>query len=124
MTVDTDLRLRDGTNYPVLLTTVLVPPLLVLLQLEVAYALVHPACNGGGKWPLQVSFALAILITGAISLVGWRESDRWEPLSQHDPSGRAARSWFLAALGAFLSSLSTLVLIAQWLATLFLNPCQ
>lgn len=124
MTVDTELRLRDGTNYPVLLATVLVPPLLVLLQLEVAYLLVHPACNGGASWPLHVSFAVAVLTTGSISLMGWRESGRWEPLRRRDPSGRAARSWFLAAVGAFLSSLSTLVLIAQWLATAFLTPCQ
>lgn len=93
----------------------LLGPAAVLLGMELGYAFVRPACASGSLAPVHAAFALVLCLALGAGAAGWREWRRAE-LSE--------RSRFLATVGVMLSALSTLVILLQWAANLFLHPCQ
>jgi len=131
MTIDTRIPVDDGTHIGALWTANLLGPVTVLLIQELSYVLSEKAaCAHGQMWTVHLSFALGLGLTLLAGSLGWREWRRWDggggaqpsrPESDPRPGGR---SRFLSVVGILVSTLSALVVLAMWSATLFLHPCQ
>jgi hypothetical protein len=125
MTIDTRIPVSDGTHIGALWTANLLGPVTVLLTQELSYVLAEKAaCAHGQMWTVHLSFALGLGLTAIAASLGWREWRRWgaQPSTpEADPGGR---SRFMSVVGMLVSTLSAIVVIAMWSATLFLHPCQ
>jgi hypothetical protein len=67
---------------------------------------------------------LTLLLALSGGLVAWRE---WKRTGREWPSeelGAIPRSRFMVALGLLASALFSLVILAQWAASFFFNPCM
>jgi uncharacterized membrane protein len=98
-------------------------PMVFLAYLTVAYALVTAACNTQQHWLLDASSVAAMAVSAWctwMSARDWRTLGTAVPGDQGDPL--TARR-FLAITGLLLSSLMTLVIVAQWLTRLAVPPC-
>jgi hypothetical protein len=94
------------------------------LQLQVGYALSgfsheHPWLTGAHH---AVSATAVVAAAGAtlLALRDWRRLGGGEPRGSEE--GVPGRSRFLAALGVVTSGLFTVVILAQWVPTFFLDP--
>jgi hypothetical protein len=125
MTIDPRIPVSDGTHIGALWTANLLGPVTVLLIQELSYILSEKAgCAHGQMWTVHLSFALGLALTLLAGSLGWREWRRWgaQPSTpEGDPGGR---SRFMSVVGMLVSTLSAVVVIAMWSATLFLHPCQ
>ena len=124
MTVDPRDDVPDARLLRALWTGLLLPPAAFLLNLEVAYALVPTACSS--RNPLLVHLVhiacLALAVVGSITaLRTWRESGATWPGGQ---GGRVGRTQFMSGVGLLLGVLFTLVILAQWIPSFMLSPCQ
>jgi hypothetical protein len=124
MTIDTRAPPPDGTRMGTLWAGVLLGPLASLLALETGYVLAQRACATGRMTPVHLSFLVWLLVAAASGLLGWWEWRRWDARLGTEEGGREARSRFLALLGLLSGGLFSLVIVAQWMANLFLHPCQ
>lgn len=124
MTVDPRTDVPDKGVIRALWTGVLVPPVAFLLNLEVAYALVPTACGARSVVLVHlvhlVSLGLAIL-GGVVAWRTWQRSGATWPGGE---GGRISRTRFMAGLGALMGLLFTLVILAQWIPSFILDPCQ
>ena len=58
---------------------------------------------------------------GALSLRNWRKTGAgWDD----EGAGVLARSRFMSVVGMFVSVISALVIVAQWIAVFVYDPCQ
>ncbi|HEX2779573.1 MAG TPA: hypothetical protein VHM30_08750 [Gemmatimonadaceae bacterium] len=104
---------------------VLIPPLAMLTNLSLGFALVPWSCSANNRALLHVEIALLVLISVSGGLVAHREWRRHGGGGEvDDAGGPAARSRFLGVLGMASSALFTLILLGQWLANAFLTPCN
>ena len=105
-------------------TGVLGAPLIFLIHLQVGYMLVPLDCTRESRLLAHIaSVAGIILATGAglMAVRTWRRrGDRWPDAS----ASTVSRDRFLGAIGALLSGLSVLTLIAQWIPVFFISPCR
>lgn len=102
---------------------VLAGPLAALTQLEANYALVLWACGTGREWSLHLVSLLALLVTvaaGLIAFYNWRRVRA----NLEDGGGPVSRSRLMAGVGALISALISLVIIAQWLPVFIYGPCE
>ena len=124
MAVDPRTDVPDKGTIRALWIGVLVPPIAFLINLEVAYALVPPAC--GARTLLWVHLAHLITLAlaaygGVIAMQAWRRSGATWP---GDHGGRVSRTQFLAGLGALMGLMFVTVIVAQWIPSFILDPCQ
>lgn len=103
---------------------ILAGPVAWMLHLGINHALVSWSC--GVAHPL--AFHLVTLVTLALSLAGLgvarRSHQRLGQESTDDSAGDVHdRSRFMTLGGLALSAFFTLVIVAQWLPTLLLDPC-
>jgi hypothetical protein len=101
-----------------------VGPFSFLLHLQLNYMLVSWACATGRSFVLHLVTLGTVLLTAGAAILAWRN---WQETGREWPSdsgGVVSRSRFLAVLGLLLSVLFLLTIIAQWMATLVLSPCQ
>ena len=123
MTVDPHTDVPDAREIGHLWAGLLLPPVAFLLNLELAYALVPVACTSG-VLPVHLvhlgSFLLA-LAGGVFAFRCWRAKGSTWP---GEEGGRLARTRFMAGLGLLESALFALVIVAQWIPSFLLNPCQ
>jgi hypothetical protein len=97
-------------------------PLAWLLQFIVNYALVRRACIAHSTTALHVVSALFLLVViaaGIVSLLGFLKAR--QQFTSEDEA--AARPHFLALLGLLTSSLYTLGIIMQVIASFVWSPC-
>jgi hypothetical protein len=99
-------------------------PFLYLLHHQLIYTLVPWACASRKHWVLPAVSAVFLLFLGGSGTVSWRELRRL-PIA---PDGAALhapfdRHRFLATLGLMSAALFFLLVCAQGLATLILDPC-
>jgi hypothetical protein len=124
VTADPRTEIPDARTIRALWAGLLLPPLAFLFNLEVAYALVPTACSSRNVLPVHgvhlLSLALAV-IGGLIAGREWRRSGATWPDGEPDPIGRTR---FLSGMGLLLSLQFTLVILAQWIPTFVLDPCQ
>ncbi|MFL6582441.1 MAG: hypothetical protein ACJ8G2_16995 [Burkholderiales bacterium] len=92
----------------------LVAPCVLLLQLTIAYAVVHLSCaNGLPASVLHSVFAAALLVTLLMLGLAWHA---WRvAVTGHER--------FLNQLSLALSALVVLVIAAQWVTVSILQPC-
>jgi hypothetical protein len=98
---------------------VILPPLIWLAQLQLTYQLVPTACRAGNALALHAVRAVALMAILGCAAAAWRERDR--PESGDERAASRRRLLTFVALG--LSGLSTMALLAQWLADAFFAPC-
>lgn len=97
-----------------LLGAVLLPPIVCLTQMEVAYALVPYACKDGIEFSLYIVHFVGLVLAlgcGLMAYSGWK-------------SEQADYQRFLAAGGLLSSGLFSLLIIAQAIATFLMGACQ
>ena len=113
----------DGRRMALLWTGLLLAPAACLLNLELGYMLVHPACLQNSRVSLHVLHALMVLL----ALGGWWAAHRGRALASR-PGGTPAdvegRSRFMGPLGMWTSELFVLVILAQAVPAFVLHPCQ
>ena len=104
--------------------SILLPPVVWAIQMQLNYVFVRRACSAGNKVALySVSIvALATVIFAAVlALMDWR-------FLSARPDDRASmilvRSRFMAALGLLISAMFFVVIFAQGLASIIFHPCQ
>jgi hypothetical protein len=74
--------------------------------------------------PLHLVTLVSLAVTGWAGFVAHRE---WRHVGGGEPGeepGAVGRTRFMAGLGLLSAGFFALVLIAQWTAKLFLNPCM
>ena len=99
------------------------PPIAVFAQQQLAYALVAPSCTNQARLLLQLPTLLMLVAIGIAASYSWREWNRGDSRSKSSNNTRPGPSRFFALLGLTMSGMSAAVLVAQWLPTLFLQPC-
>jgi hypothetical protein len=124
MTVDSRTEIRDARELRALWAGLLLAPAAFLLNLEVAYALVPTACSTGTRLLVHVVHLVCLLLAAAGDLIAWRS---WRSTGETWPGGaggRLSRSRFMAGVGLLLSLFIVMVIVAQWIPSFVLNPCQ
>ena len=102
---------------------IVVPPLAVLAQESVNYALVAFECVAQQRLPVHAvsTVALAIALFGALS--AWQDLRASGVSGPADSGGPRSNARFLAFVGVAVSALMALAVIAMWLTTAFIPPC-
>ena len=102
----------------------LLAPAAFFVNLELGYLVVHPSCLKADTTPVHLVH-LATFVLGLLgALVAWRT---WRDAGAEWPGnadGPVARTRFMAGLGLVTSALLSLTMIAQWIPTFLLHPCQ
>lgn len=99
------------------------PPVAVFAQQQLAYSLVAPSCANQARLLLHVPTLLMLLAIGIAAGYSWREWNRGESRSKSGNGMKPGPSRFFATLGLTMSGMAVVVLVAQWLPTLFVQPC-
>jgi hypothetical protein len=124
MTADPRTDVPDAAELRALWAGFLLAPTAFLLNLEVAYALVPTACSSHNRLLVHVVHLVCLLIAltgGFFALRLWRSGGETWP---GEEGGRVSRTRFIAGLGLLLSMFIVLVLLAQWIPSFVLDPCQ
>lgn len=98
------------------------PPIAAFAQQQLAYSLVSPSCLERAPILLHVPTLVMLALIGLAAWYSWREWKRHAPRASDD-RGQAASLRFFALLGLTMCGISTILVVAQWLPTLFLDPC-
>jgi hypothetical protein len=101
---------------------VLLGPAAWALHLQASYMLATFACED--VW--RITFHVTALVTLALALAGaYIGRANWRASRRTGPEGlRVDRSRFMALSGIVLSLFFALVIVAQWIPTLFIEPCR
>jgi len=103
---------------------VLAPPLAMLVNMTLGFALVPWSCAASTRVLLHAEIAALVLVSVAGGIVAHREWRRHGGGGEADDAGGpAARARFLGVVGIGSSALFTLILLGQWLANAYLTPC-
>jgi hypothetical protein len=124
VTVDQRTEVPDARTLKALWFGLLAPPAAFLLNLEIAYALVPTACASGTELMLHLVHLGCLLLALAGGLVAWRT---WQAAGAEWPGeggDRVARTRFMAGSGVLGTGLFALVILAQWIPSFVLSPCQ
>ena len=124
MTLDPRTNVPDAPEIRALWAGLLLAPTAFLLNLEVAYALVPTACSSQNRLLVHLVHVVCLVMAAAggfIALRSWRAGGETWPGEHGGPVGR---SRFMAGLGLLLSAFILLVIVAQWIPSFVLNPCQ
>ena len=93
-------------------------------DLEAVYALAPRACaSGRATLHLATFLALAVACVGAL-VAGLTRASFGGAISANDRGSAAAQVGFLSAIGLMSNPLFALIIAAQWLAILVLDPCS
>jgi cytochrome c biogenesis factor len=124
MTVDSRTAVPDAPEIRALWAGLLLAPTAFLLNLGLAYGLVPTACSHHNRLLPHLVHAICFLIAatgGFFALRSWRACGETWP---GDEGGTVGRSRFMAGLGLLLSLMFVLVILAQWIPSFVLDPCQ
>lgn len=99
-------------------------PLIWFVQFEASYALVRGACHGGSKLPLHLLSLAALLLTASVLRLGLATRRSVTTLPRGElTGGPEGRSWMMGTVGVMVSAFIMLVIVAQWFAAVFIDPC-
>jgi len=115
---------QQATTPKALWTLIVAGPIIVAIEMQSNFVLVRQACSAQRNVALYAVIIVAILLTIATVLVAislWRRAGTAWPTEAVDLANRIR---FIAALGILSSAMSFLVILAQGIATVLLDPCQ
>ena len=124
MTVDSRTDIPDAREIRDLWTGLLLAPAAFLLNLEVAYALVPTACSSSSRLLVHAVHLVCLVLAALGTLTALR---RWRLTGETWPGGaggRLSRSRFMSGVGLLLSLFIVMVIVAQWIPSFVLSPCQ
>jgi hypothetical protein len=123
MTVDPRTDVPDQRQIRGLWVGLLLAPVAFLINLELAYALVPTACSSRNALPVHLVHAVCLLLTLYGLMTAWR---RWRAAGSTwgEAGDPLARSRFMAGTGLLVSAMFLLVIVAQWIPSFVLHPCQ
>jgi cytochrome c biogenesis factor len=124
VTIDPRTDIPDGRQILALWIGVLLAPIAFLLNLEAAYAVVPTACSSHHVLLVHLVHLACLLLALAglfTARRGWKTLGATWPGEQGDP---LARSRFMAGTGLLVSAMFVLVIVAQWIPSFVLDPCQ
>jgi hypothetical protein len=111
---ETDRPLRDFTLWLAMVGS----PTIWLIQFQTIYMLVYPACGSHHNAVIHATCAGFALCIAVILLIAWRH---WTSARAAETAGRTRR--FMAVTGVMVSGLFLVVVIAQWIAAVMVDPC-
>ena len=118
------LQGSGASRYPSAWAAALAGPIAWFVDLEVVYALAPHACAVGSRLSLHLATIAclgAVALGGAMARVNWERAGRRNPSdTDHGPEADVA---FLSLLGLMTASLFGLLIVAQWIAVVALDPC-
>jgi hypothetical protein len=120
---------RDGVLAPRLRELVLLwfaflaPPVGWFIGFNADYALVRVACTEGTVVLLHLVTVGTLALAASGGLAAWRRLEDQTPEGIDGPGG-ASRRHFMAMIGVMASAFFILLILAQWVTKLFLDPCM
>jgi hypothetical protein len=124
MTVDPRTDIPDAGELRALWAGLLLAPAAFLLNLEVAYALVPTACSAGTRLLMHIAHLVCLIVAAAGALIARRSWRLTGEIWPGGAGGRLSRSRFMAGVGLLLSLFVVMVIVAQWIPSFVLSPCQ
>jgi hypothetical protein len=122
-TVDGTRAFREPRGVLGLWFALLGGPVAWMLGLGADYNLVRLACAKGTMLPLHLVSLATLLLAASAAAMAWRDWHRAGPEWPGEGGSVLDRSRFMAAAGLGSGTFFSLVILAQWLAKLFLDPC-
>ena len=106
-------------------TGMLGPPIFWLIHFQIIYALVPRICMTQSHAALHITTVVFLAATIACGLIAWKllKPAPLEPGTIEPAETISARPHFMAQIGIMSSVMFTLVFIAQWIASLMIDPC-
>ncbi len=98
--------------------------LAVLWDQAVAFISTPWSCSVDARWGLHLEHAVFLAIALAVAFLSWQD---WVAVGRglrDDEATVAGRTRFLALVGMAASVYSAIVIIAMWIAVLFIGPCR
>jgi hypothetical protein len=111
---------RGGRQWSI----VLVPAMAMLVHVGLGYAVVNWACVKGSRTLIHVTAVAALLAALAAGVLARGEWRRGGGRRTDEEPDAAARARFLGVLGMASSALFSVSIVAQWLANVYLAPCD
>ena len=102
---------------------VVVPPLASFAQQQISYSLVSPSCTSQTIVLLHLPTIGMLALIALATAYSWRQWTRDDGRETSNDRRELASTHFFALLGLTMSGMATIVVLAQWLPTLFLHPC-
>jgi hypothetical protein len=124
MTVDPRTDVPDARQIRALWVGLLLAPTAFLIGLEAAYAFVPTACSSRTELPVHLVHLACLLLTLYGLLTAWRSWKATGATWPGEAGDPPARSRFMAGTGLLMSAMFVLVIVAQWIPSLILDPCQ
>lgn len=115
------------TRWPGLLSLTLgivVGPIAVLVNEELIYVTNMWACGTGKQLAMHVVPIICLVVTIGAGVLSFRDWDRLGRGVEDEAATVDSRSRFLALGGMAISSLSALLILAQWLAIFVFGACM
>lgn len=95
----------------------------VLWDQAVAFMVTPWACSIEGRWAVHLVHLLFLAAAVVVGVISWRDWRATGASLRDDEATVVGRSRFLSLAGLAASVYSALVIIAMWIAVLFLSPC-
>jgi hypothetical protein len=112
-----ELKKRSRTSeLQILWLSVLLPPIVWAVQMEINYSLLKRACVGNQTLALKVTMLVSLAITILSAVVAWAFS--WPSTAE------SKQIDFVGKLGLFSSAIFFGVTLAQGTAAVMFHPCQ
>jgi hypothetical protein len=106
-------------------TGILGPPIAWLIHFQIIYALVPRVCMTHSHAAMHLTTLVFLAATVACGLIAWKllKPAPSEPGTIEPIEGISARPRFMAQIGIMSSVMFSLIFIAQWIASLMIDPC-
>lgn len=110
---------RNMRMNTILWTGVLGPPFAWGLQLQTNYALARFLCGNGWLAPaFHVTSIVTLVLAGGTGIYAYVATQRADAAAPD-----ATRQHFMAVIGAMMGATFAVLILAQWSARFFVDPC-
>lgn len=103
---------------------ILGPPVIWAIRIGTSYVLVPYVCAWGSIWVLHLVTLAGLAGAAGAGSVAWTQWRRAGGGSEVGAGGRTTRTRFMGLIGMFSAAFFFLVMVAEGLANVFLDPCR
>ena len=100
------------------------PPVAAFLQQQLTYVMATLACDHGVPWLVHLPLLPSLVLIGLAAMIARQEWQRGGERPSTDVGGMLSAARLFSLVGFGLCGLALALILAQWLPTLFLHPCQ